>query len=626
MTLEQILAELADKLSGIRAKGEVSRITPHHRIQGSPGFFAALTQVKETLDRMDIPCKVHAYPADGRHKTFSWTTPLAWNVRSGSLRQVAPQEQPLTRFDEMPHGVIAQARGGEATGEVVDVGEGDSPQNYERVDVNGKFVMATGQPREVAPLAVERGAIGVILYPTPQQAGAWPDLVRYGGFWPDATQADRTPLGFSISRRQADDLLAAMHAGPVRLTGTIDADLSSGLLHVLEGWIPGKDPQAREILLIAHLCHPRPSANDNASGSGLLIEIARTLAELTAAGKIAPAQTVRFLWVPEFYGTLPWVTTHPEQVKRLLFVLNLDMVGESSERLGEPFCVSQAPGSALLNSWFAPLLARIADERRTIAPCGSRRALHWRIGPPSGGSDHIVFSDPVFGIPAVMFGHADPLHHTHLDDLEMVDPTQLKRVGLLTATLVLLPSLLHQEKDRLAGWLLHHSIAELADAFDLAVGRGMEVGTELLDLALHREEERVERFEDLLAEAGIAWDGAAHRQALRVTHAALRHYPSADAEEESGASANENRLRKTFVGPLPYYLIRTLPAADRRFLEQEFSGPHGAMTIEGLNLCDGEHTPQEIAVRLSLEFKQWIPVKTVSRALAIMQQNGWVSG
>jgi hypothetical protein len=624
VTLDQLQAELSDKLSGIRAKEEVRRIATHHRIQGSPGFFDALTQVKEALQRMQIPCKVHTYPADGEHKTFSWTAPLAWNVSGGSLRQVAPKEQTLIRFDEIPHGIIAHSRGGGATGEVVDVGEGTSPQDYDKIDVVGKFVMATGQPREVAPLAVERGAIGVILYPTPQQADRWPDMVRYGGFWPNAAQADQTPLGFSISRRQADDLLIAMRTDPVRLVGTIDANLYSGSLQVLEGWIPGKNPQIREILLVAHLCHPKPSANDNASGSGLLLEIARTFAELAAAGKIEPERTVRFLWVPEFYGTLPWATAHSERVKRLLFVLNLDMVGQSPERLGEPFCVSQAPGSALLNSWFAPLLSRIADDWRTTKPGGSRRSLHWRIAPPSGGSDHIVFSDPAFGIPAVMFGHNDPLHHTHLDDIEMVDSTQLERVGLLCANLVLLPELLPQETDRLAGWLLRHSIAELTEAFDLAAGNDMEVGTEMLDLALRREEERAEHFRDLLAEVNISWDGRAHLQALRAARAAIRL--PLNTKKEPSPAASEIRLRKAFAGPLPYYLIRELPEADRRFLELEFFGSYGAMTIEGINLCDGDHTPQEIAMRLSLEFKQWIPVETVSRALAIMRQNGWVSG
>lgn len=623
MTLDEILAELSNSLSGIRAKEEVSRIAAHHRIQASPGFFDALTGVKETLDQVGVLSKVHAYPADGAHKTFSWTPPISWNVRDGSLRQIAPQEKILIRFDEIPHGIIAHSQGGEATGEVIDLGEGTSLQDYEGIDVSGKFVMATGQPREVASLVVERGAIGVILYPTPQQAGGWPDIVRYGGFWPNASQMDKTPLGFSISRRQADELLHAMRTGPVRLCGKVDADLSPGFLHVLEGWIPGKDPKAREVLLVAHLCHPRPSANDNASGSGLLVEIARTLTELAAARKVVPERTIRFLWVPEFHGTLPWAAAHQEQVEKLLFVLNLDMVGESPERLGEPFCVSQAPGPALLNSWFAPLLKRIGNDSRTIAPGGSRRPLHWRLATPSGGSDHIIFSDTTFGVPAVMFGHSDPLHHTHLDDLEMVDPTQLKRIGLLTTALLLLPDLLPQEKERLAGWLLCHSITELTDAFDLAIGSGVEARVALLDLALRREEERAGQFQHLLAEADITWDGGAHRQALSATHIALRH--SLEVDREPCISTGAMRPRKAFAGPLPYDFIRALPAADRRFLEQEFSGPYGAMTIEGLKLCDGNHTPQEIALHLSLEFKQWISPETVSRALTIMEQNGWVA-
>ncbi len=496
MTFEQILSELSCELSGARAKGYVSRIASYHRIQGSSGFLAALTEVREALERMHILCQIHTYPADGKRKTFSWTAPVTWNVRSGSLRQITPKERTLIRFDEIPQGVIAHSRAGECEGEAD--------------DVKGKFVMATGKPQEVAPLAVKRGAIGVILYPTSQRADAWPDLVQYAGFWPDASQIDHTPLGFSLSRRQADELLAAMREGSVRLAASIDADLGPGSLHLLEGWIPGRNPQAREILLIAHLCHPRPSANDNASGSGLLLEIARTLMSLVEKGRITPERTVRFLWVPEFHGTLPWTEEHQEQVKRFLFVLNLDMVGQSPERLGEPFRVSRVPDSipSYLNACFEPLLERIADDPRTIAPLGTRRPMHWLLDPASGGSDHVIFSDPVFHIPAVMFGHKDPLHHTHLDDLDMVDPTELKRVGLLSAMLALLPSSLPEEANRLAGWLLRYSLTALTLAFDLVIGSEAAPGEELLNLALHLEEERAISFQALLREAKTAWDGA----------------------------------------------------------------------------------------------------------------------
>ena len=625
MTLEQILTEVSRELSGAVAKQNVARIAAHHRIQGSPGFDDAVNEIKEALERWHIPCTVHTYPADGKTKTYSWAAPLGWSVRSGSLRQLSPKEKSLVRFDEISQGVIAHSRGGAAEAEVVDVGEGTCLEDYAGRDVADKYVMATGKPQEVAPLAVDHGAIGIILYPTPQRAGEWPDLVQYAGFWPQASQIEQTPLGFSISRRQADSLLAALREGPVRLAGSIDADLGPGNLRVLEARIPGHRPQAREILLISHLCHPTPSANDNASGSALLLEIARTLAQLTKEGKLTLDRSIRFLWVPEFYGTLPWAASHRQQIENILFVLNLDMVGQSPERLGEPFRVSRAPGStpSVLNAWFEPLLERIEDDPNTIAPRGTRRPMQWQLDPPSGGSDHVVFSDPLFGVPAVMFGHGDPLHHTHLDDVDMVDPTELKRVGVLAATLALLPGTLPQETDRLAGWLLRYSLTAIQRSFELSLGMKEASIEEFLGPALTLEEQRLASFKRLLDEASVAWDESGLRHVLTATRDALLETGGgSEAKQDHGS---EGPLpRKAFEGPLPYAFFRSLSKEDRRFMEREFTGPYGAITLEGLNLCDGKRTLREIALRLSLEFGHWISIETVTRALGILEEGGWV--
>lgn len=629
MTLDQVFSLLCEEISGARAKDYVARIATHHRIQGSPGFLDALTDIKDSLTQMEISHKVHVYPADGKQKTFSWQAPLAWYVRGGSLRQLTPEQHPLIRFEEIPQGIIAQSQAGSVEAELIDVGEGISPEDYERENVRGKFVMATGRPQEVAPLAVQYGAVGVILYPTSERAGQRPNLIQYAGFWPDASQRDTTPLGFSISRRQADALLTAMRDGPVRLVGSVDADLGPGSLHVLEGWLPGRNPGAKEILLIAHLCHPRPSANDNASGSGLLLEIARALTALAQARKLLLERSVRFLWVPEFYGTLPWVNAHREQVDKLLFVLNLDMVGQSPDKLGEPFHVWQVPTSipSYLNAWFEPLLERIADNRSTIAPGGTDRPMQWRLDPASGGSDHIVFTDPLFCIPAVMFGHEDPLHHSHLDDLDMVDPTELKRVGILTAALTLLPGLMDEELSRITGWLLRYSLRELTRAFELSIGKPAQTVTDLLTLALHIETKRAASLKRLLDEISLPWSDKGHHDALSAACKGLpAHFDTPPGNKLEGFTQGEQRTpQKAFAGPFPYSALRSFSKADRQFMEKTFFGPYGAIALEALNLCDGTRSIREIALQLSLEFHQWISTDTLTHALEISQTGGWVT-
>ena len=226
-----------------------------------------------------------------------------------------------------------------------------------------------------------------------------------------------------------------------------------------------------------------------------------------------------------------------------------------------------------------------------------------------------------------MFGHGDPLHHTHLDDVDMVDPTELKRVGVLAATLALLPGTLPQETDRLAGWLLRYSLTAIHRSFDLSLGMNEASTEELVGLACKLEEERVTSFNSLLSEASIPWDARGHTHILKALCEALLSTGKASSikqEERSYEASEDARPTKAFEGPLPYTFFRSLSKEDRRFMEREFSGPYGAITLEGLNLCDGKRTLREIALRLSLEFGHWISIETLTRALGILEEGGWV--
>ena len=94
-----------------------------------------------------------------------------------------------------------------------------------------------------------------------------------------------------------------MQGGAVRVRGRVDASLGAGELTLVHAYLRGTDEPEREILITAHLDHPKWSANDNASGSMTNLEIARTLTKLIADGKLKrPARTIRFIWSPEIEG------------------------------------------------------------------------------------------------------------------------------------------------------------------------------------------------------------------------------------------------------------------------------------------------------------------------------------
>ena len=99
----------------------------------------------------------------------------------------------------------------------------------------------------------------------------------------------------------------------MRVHGKIDATLAPGKLTLVHAFIRGTEHPEREVLISGHLDHPKWSANDNASGSGAMMEAARTLQKLISEKKLAPPKiTIHFIWVPEYFGTLAYVSHHKE--------------------------------------------------------------------------------------------------------------------------------------------------------------------------------------------------------------------------------------------------------------------------------------------------------------------------
>ncbi len=182
---------------------------------------------------------------------------------------------------------------------------------------------------------------------------------------------------------------------------------------------------------MAHLCHPAAGANDNASGSAGILEIARSFYTLIEEGVIDPPKhTIRFIWMPEFHGTVPFAKEFEHLWKKAIAAINLDMIGESPVSIGFPFQVSSAPHStpSILNDVIAYFTKIIADHPKGVSVKGTKMPMRYRIGPFDGGSDHLISADSCFGIPSVMFGHNDMFHHTSLDIIDNVDPTEMQRI------------------------------------------------------------------------------------------------------------------------------------------------------------------------------------------------------
>ncbi|MFQ5778134.1 MAG: DUF4910 domain-containing protein [Terriglobia bacterium] len=460
---DELFQAVAQEFSGAIAKENVRGIIQFHRIQASPGFSRARAWVVNQLREIGVTdVEVETFVSDGKTRYQTYVSPMAWTVREGELWVEAPFQERFCRYSEVPMCLTTLSNGGDWRGKLVHVGQGTNAADYEGKEVQGKIVLATGYAAQVHRQAViERGALGVLIYPAADDRPEHPHMVRYNGLWPSAEERDRVGFGFQLSRRQADRLLAALRSGEtVRLHALVDAEIHPGQLEVTSAFFrpstalrtSGTDPSTslgagqpeKEIILVAHLDHPKFSANDNASGSGALLEVARTLKRLTDSGKVSLRRTIRLMWVPEHMGTIAWLSKHRDIGTRALAVLNLDMVGENIYQTNSVTRITRTPDS--LPSFLNDLVENVAEQveaANLVEPSGSRNLFHWTMRPYEPGSDHDMFNDGTIGVPAVMFYHwPDWTHHTSQDTIDKVDPTTLKRVGVMaTATALWLVTL-----------------------------------------------------------------------------------------------------------------------------------------------------------------------------------------
>ena len=451
-----------DELSGSVAKSFVAQVSRFHRIQGSTMFHEAAEYVKNELSGLDFQdAVIEQFPADGKTKYWTHTSPIGWEIQSAELRLVEPEEKLLCTYEDCPQSLHTFSKATPVKGvtaELVDVGKGTKQKDYEGKNVNGKFVLATGRARLVHQQAVyKHGAAGVITdtitheMPNVRESLDIPDAHAYQAIWPTADDLPKVAFGFSLSKRQGNALRALLQAGKtVKLKAKVDARLFPFHEDVLTATIQGTEEPNKEIFLIAHLCHPKPSANDNASGSGLLLEVARTIKTLIRKGKIPPpARTIRFIWVPETLGTVAYLSRHPELSSRLVAGINLDMVGQNQELCKSTLNLDRTPDSlpSYLNDYVYSLMEETTKEFDNRTPLGLASTFRYRSQAFSGGSDHAEFTEATTRVPCVMLLQwPDLFYHTSMDTIDKVSEDSLKRVGwVATVAALTLANATHED-------------------------------------------------------------------------------------------------------------------------------------------------------------------------------------
>ena len=249
----------------------------------------------------------------------------------------------------------------------------------------------------------------------------------------DETRASLAAPVVAIAGSAAAAVRAAARAG-----ASIEVSVRPRTAEVANviGLLPGSDPVLRDEVVIvgAHFDHLgrggegsraagsseiHNGADDNASGTAALLEVARRVSE-----GARPAWSILFIAFDAeergLLGSGHYVDEPVRPLARTVAMLNLDMVG----RLGSGPLTVLGMGSA--TGWDAILKAANA----ALFPRLPLRA----VADGRGSSDHTPFE--ARGVPALHFftgTHED--HHLPSDDWERIDAEGLERVAALVAEL-----------------------------------------------------------------------------------------------------------------------------------------------------------------------------------------------
>ncbi|MGE0180614.1 MAG: M28 family peptidase, partial [Sphingomonas sp.] len=368
---------------------------------------------------------------------------------------------------EQPISLAQDSVSGRAEAELVDIGAGTNESDYAGREMRGRLVLTSSQPEAVADLAIGRlGAAGIVSWAQNQRTAWWGEdesLVRWGHL---DTFGRYPTFAFMVSPARARAWQERLRRGEtVRLRAEVDAARTPSAYLIPTAIIPGRR-RDREIVYSCHLDHPSPGANDNASGCAGILEIARTLQRLIAAGTLPrPERTIRFIWPSEIEGTIALLNARPEFARRTLATIHLDMIGGRHETTGSILRVHGSPPS--LPSFVSDVGFAFADyvnaqslrfastgtaQMPLVDPQGGRDALQAEVGGFNMGSDHQVWAEGSFRVPVIYIADwPDRYIHTQRDLPDNLDPTKMRRaIFIAAASGYYLASVVRDQDDALA--------------------------------------------------------------------------------------------------------------------------------------------------------------------------------
>jgi Peptidase family M28 len=559
----------------------LQEVTEYDRYQASQGIQDAAVILADHAERLGLQAvSIDQHPADGRAHWWTFQAPLSWTPTVGTLDIWCDGHQ-LLSLDHRRQPVCLAAYSA-ATGEA---------------GLEAALVIA--RPDDPATL---KGAIAVL---EPGDTDPLPEMVTAGaaGFVTAARDVEHRarlelPLGcplfaFSVT---PGELIAIRSAAARGARARVVVQLSEPVgMPLVQAVLPG-EPGA-EVWLTAHLCHPRPGANDNASGAACLVGVGAALARLQGTDPLwRPQRTIRFIWAPEFVGNAAALHGHlAGGGERPAAVVNMDVVGTEQSCQRRPLLLERPPDAqqGQLALFGEMVLSEVFAQT-------SNHPGSWAASPFAGFSDHLVFAS--YGTPAVQLCHApDQLNHSAGDVIDAISAVELHRA---TATGVVLARIA-------AGGFLTAS-----ESTDLVAAWCRREQTASVDLANRYREVRDGR-----------WSAGLINYVNHLTDVIAGRAPSCARDVLDQQPAGPP-LRRCWSGPLNVRAMTADMPADMRLRVVDLIRSDKA-NLAVLNtlatLVDGLHDAEALHRQASFGMRRPLDRRTTGLLIGAMLESGWVA-
>ena len=595
-----------------------------------------------------------------------------WDGDQGELWEIEPGMQKIASYTDLRAMLATGSSSADVTAELVWAGDGE-PKDFESLDVKGKIVVTSGSASSVHSIAcLQKGAEGVVSFSSPRPLFD-PLLIPWSGV---GGREKSAKFAFYLPPREGVILRDRLRRGEkIIVHAKVESSNRKYELQDVVASIPGSEAKAEEVILSAHLFegYAMQGANDNYSGCAGILEMARTLQTLIQDGRLPrPKRTIRFLWAPEFSGTVPYVKANQEQMRRTLCNINLDMVGVRLSKSLAFFCFMRTTygNPHYINDVMENVYRYVGEtnrsyvtngmsgafQKRIVAPSGSEEPMYYYVGTHFGSSDHEVFNDWGVGVPGIVMNTwPDQWYHTSEDRPDKIDPTQMKRAVVIGAAAAYT---IAAADDKAAGQIAAEIVSNASGRIGHQLARGVEElkradknqliavfkkVRSYVEASAINERATLESVRQLAADKAIF---GKHLEGLKASVTGI---------EQAGLKTLESsmRLAAVYLGVKPAVLALSVtekkagliipkPTPKIRengyqgyqpLIQKAMSGGGGAAPNRSLMrveaeiqlLCDGRNSALDIKKMLDTQFRQETSLEAILSHLDVLKKAGLVA-